>query len=112
MGVVRIRCGSSTIWRRIEPRPTIWRPASRIASTRLRHAGTPGPAESAPLTSRRTGNLTACSSFVGGLRGLCHKGAWECAVGAMRSLDLDGILERLRSEMEIDVNLAGKRENE
>ena len=27
-----------------------------------------------------------------GMSGLCHEGAWECAVGAMRSLDLDAVL--------------------
>ena len=27
-----------------------------------------------------------------GISGLCHEGAWECAVGAMRSLDLDAVL--------------------
>ncbi|MGA7800694.1 MAG: acetyltransferase [Gammaproteobacteria bacterium] len=27
-----------------------------------------------------------------GISGLCHEGAWECAVGAMRSLDLDALL--------------------
>ena len=28
------------------------------------------------------------------IRGLCHEGAWECAVGAIRSLNLQRILEQ------------------
>jgi hypothetical protein len=28
------------------------------------------------------------------IRGLCHEGAWECAIGAMRSLNLRRILEQ------------------
>ena len=27
------------------------------------------------------------------IRGLCHEGAWECAVGAIRSLDVTAILQ-------------------
>lgn len=27
-----------------------------------------------------------------GMRGLCHEGRWECAVQAMRHLDLDAVL--------------------
>jgi len=27
------------------------------------------------------------------MRGLCHEGAWECAIGAIRSLDVKRILE-------------------
>lgn len=30
------------------------------------------------------------------IRGLCHEGAWECAVGAIRSLDLDALVENGR----------------
>jgi len=26
--------------------------------------------------------------------GLCHEGAWECAIDAMRSLDLEAVIER------------------
>lgn len=32
------------------------------------------------------------------IRGICHEGAWECAVGAMRSIDLDALLERCETE--------------
>lgn len=28
------------------------------------------------------------------IRGLCHEGAWECAVGAIRTLDLRRLLAR------------------
>ena len=28
------------------------------------------------------------------MSGLCHEGAWECAVDAMRALDLDAIISR------------------
>lgn len=28
------------------------------------------------------------------MSGLCHEGAWECAVDAMRSLNLDPIVEQ------------------
>jgi hypothetical protein len=30
-----------------------------------------------------------------GLQGVCEEGRWEAAVGALRSLDLDGILKGL-----------------
>jgi hypothetical protein len=29
-----------------------------------------------------------------GIRGLCHEGAWECAVGAIRGLNVRRILEQ------------------
>jgi len=32
------------------------------------------------------------------MRGLCHEGAWECAIGAIRSLDLHRILAHQQSE--------------
>jgi hypothetical protein len=32
------------------------------------------------------------------IRGLCHEGAWECAVGAMRTLDLKALLAHLGQE--------------
>ena len=38
------------------------------------------------------------------MQGLCHEGAWECAVGALQTLDVDALLdeERARSPMERD----------
>lgn len=30
------------------------------------------------------------------IRGVCHEGAWECAVGAVRSLDVDALVGRTR----------------
>ena len=27
-----------------------------------------------------------------GMHGLCHEGAWECAIDAMRALDVKGLL--------------------
>jgi len=30
-----------------------------------------------------------------GLSGLCHEGAWECAIDAIRSLDINAILEQM-----------------
>lgn len=32
-----------------------------------------------------------------GLRGLCQEGRWEAALGAMRALDLPGLLRRLEA---------------
>jgi hypothetical protein len=32
------------------------------------------------------------------VRGLCHEGAWECAIGAMRALDLQSILTQLMQQ--------------
>lgn len=32
-----------------------------------------------------------------GLSGLCHEGAWECAIDAIRSLDLKAILRQVVS---------------
>lgn len=29
-----------------------------------------------------------------GIRGLCHEGAWECAIGAIRGLNVQRILEQ------------------
>lgn len=29
------------------------------------------------------------------LDGLCHEGAWECAIDAMRSLDLDALMRQV-----------------
>ena len=29
------------------------------------------------------------------IRGLCHEGAWECAIGAIRTLDLKALLAQL-----------------
>jgi hypothetical protein len=29
-----------------------------------------------------------------GIRGLCHEGAWECAIGAIRGLNVRRILEQ------------------
>jgi hypothetical protein len=31
------------------------------------------------------------------ISGLCHEGAWECAVDAIRSLDIDAFLEQMAS---------------
>jgi hypothetical protein len=28
------------------------------------------------------------------MNGLCHEGAWECALGAMRTLDVSAIIEK------------------
>ena len=36
------------------------------------------------------------------ISGLCHEGAWECAIDAIRSLDINAILEQMAS---------GSREN-
>jgi hypothetical protein len=33
-----------------------------------------------------------------GMRGLCHEGAWECAIGAMRSLNVKRILEHRQGD--------------
>lgn len=33
-----------------------------------------------------------------GMRGLCHEGAWEYAMGAVRTLDLRSVLIRLAQE--------------
>lgn len=30
------------------------------------------------------------------MNGLCHEGAWECAIDAMRSLDLERLLNELQ----------------
>jgi hypothetical protein len=30
----------------------------------------------------------------GGMRGLCHEGRWEYAIGAIRQLDLERVIER------------------
>jgi hypothetical protein len=35
-----------------------------------------------------------------GMSGLCHEGRWECAVSAMRALDLAPIVERERAQGE------------
>jgi len=32
------------------------------------------------------------------MRGLCHEGAWECAVGAIRSLNVKHLLEHRQSD--------------
>jgi hypothetical protein len=29
-----------------------------------------------------------------GIRGLCHEGRWECAIGAIKQIDLNTILKR------------------
>ncbi len=31
------------------------------------------------------------------IRGLCAEGAWECAVGALRSLDVEEVIEQARA---------------
>jgi hypothetical protein len=31
-----------------------------------------------------------------GMDGLCHEGAWEAAVDAIRSLDLDGLIDHMQ----------------
>jgi hypothetical protein len=33
-----------------------------------------------------------------GIRGLCHEGAWEYALGVVRTLDLRSVLTQLRQE--------------
>ena len=32
------------------------------------------------------------------MNGLCHEGAWECAVDAVRSLDIERLLAELQKE--------------
>jgi hypothetical protein len=32
------------------------------------------------------------------MNGLCHEGAWECAVDAMRSLNIERLLDELHKE--------------
>ncbi len=32
------------------------------------------------------------------LDGLCHEGAWECAIEAMRALDLEEIIDRAETQ--------------
>jgi hypothetical protein len=32
------------------------------------------------------------------MRGLCHEGAWECAIGAIRSLNVKRILQQQQTE--------------
>lgn len=34
------------------------------------------------------------------MRGVCHEGAWECAVGAIRSLDIEAVVEQHRKANE------------
>jgi hypothetical protein len=34
-----------------------------------------------------------------GMRGLCHEGAWECAIGAIRSLNLHHILAQHQNDL-------------
>jgi hypothetical protein len=34
------------------------------------------------------------------IRGLCHEGAWECAVGAIQSLDVEDILQKQADQEE------------
>ena len=43
-----------------------------------------------------------------GIRGLCHEGAWECAIGAIQSLNLRRILARLQGEQQRDREGEGK----
>jgi|GEM_PF-559485 len=31
------------------------------------------------------------------MSGLCHEGAWECAIDAIRSLDINAILEQMQA---------------
>jgi hypothetical protein len=33
------------------------------------------------------------------MRGLCHEGAWECAIGAIRSLNLQHILAHQQNKL-------------
>jgi len=33
-----------------------------------------------------------------GMSGLCHEGAWECAIDAIRSLNINTILEQMASD--------------
>lgn len=33
-----------------------------------------------------------------GMRGLCHEGAWEYALGVVRTLDLQSVLTQFRQE--------------
>jgi hypothetical protein len=37
-----------------------------------------------------------------GIRGLCHEGSWECAIGAIRSLNLRRILAHQQGEQKRD----------
>jgi hypothetical protein len=32
-----------------------------------------------------------------GMSGLCHEGAWECAIDAIRSLNINAILEQMEA---------------
>ena len=34
-----------------------------------------------------------------GLSGLCHEGRWECAVDALRTLDLQALVQTLTSQV-------------
>jgi hypothetical protein len=45
-----------------------------------------------------------------GMRGLCHEGAWECAIGAMRSLNLKRILEHQQRDDRTSQGKRGLRE--
>lgn len=36
------------------------------------------------------------------VRGLCHEGAWECAIGAVRTLDLRSVLTQLMQKRDSD----------
>jgi hypothetical protein len=36
------------------------------------------------------------------MRGVCHEGAWECALGAIRTLDLQMVLAQLVREQRQD----------
>ncbi len=33
------------------------------------------------------------------MRGLCHEGAWECAIDAIRSLNINAILEQMAADL-------------
>lgn len=39
------------------------------------------------------------------MSGLCAEGAWECAVGAMRSLDVEHVLPANADAAEVEENL-------
>jgi hypothetical protein len=39
-----------------------------------------------------------------GLSGLCHEGAWECAIDAIRSLDINAILEQIAPDPKVKIS--------
>jgi hypothetical protein len=42
-----------------------------------------------------------------GLSGLCHEGRWECAVDAMRGIDLQSLVQALLQQRSTAVEMSG-----